>query len=245
MELRLSGMNALSLVPIISLFLAQTLLALVRVPSADEISKLPSTTTRLHGFRGKDQVDATLNAAEPAEVKIPDGTAVHVVLTKTISSEDAKQGEVVELIVAEPVQVRGVEVIASGSKARAIIVKARKTSPNGKPGELVIAMQDVVATDGTRIPIRLLKKALPRLGLEAADIGERILLGISAPFVVFYLPTVDLPTVDLESPRRVQKRKQPGRPAIVDAGENFLVFVNGEMTVKAIPPAATIEKDQN
>lgn len=230
-------MKALSLVPIISLFLAQTLLALERVPSADEISKLPSTTTSIQGFRGKEQVDARLHAAEPAGVKIPDGTAVHVVLTKTISSEDAKQGEVVELTVAEPVQIHGVEVIASGSKARATIVKAHKTSPNGKPGELVIAMQDVVAADGTHIPLRLLKKALPRLGSDAADIGENILVGIAAPFVIFYLPIAGL-----ESPQ-VQKRKQLGRPAIVGAGENFLVFVNGETTVKVKAPEPTAMKN--
>ena len=235
MELKFSDMKALSLVPIISLFLTQPLLARVAMPGVNENSQRPSTKTRLQGLHWKEQVKPTLHAAEPEEVRIPDGTAVHVVLTKTISSEDAKQGEVVELIVAEPVQIHGMEVIASGSVARAAIVKAQKTSPNGKPGELVIAMQDVVATDGTRIPLRLLKKALPRLGSEAADIGENILLGIAAPLAIFYFPNADL-----ESPQ-VRNRKQLGRPAIVGAGENFLVFVNGETTVKAkaLEPIAT------
>ena len=241
----MSGMKALSLVPIIFLLLAQTSPAWPRVCSVDEISQLPDTTTKRQSFNGNQQVEDALTATKTENIKIPDGTAIHVVLKKSISSEDAKKGEVVKLIVAEPVQIGGAEVIAAGSEARAIIVKARKTSPNGKPGELVIAMQDVVATDGTHIPLRLLKKALPRLGSDAAAIGEKILMGIAmgiaAPFVISYLPIAG---ADLESPQ-VQKRKQPGRPAIVGAGENFLVFVNGETTVKAMPPAATIDKDQN
>lgn len=144
-----------------------------------------------------------------------------------------------ELIVGEPVQVHGVEVIAAGSAARATVVKTRKSSPAGKPGELVIAMQNVTAIDGTRIPLRLLKKPLPRLGPEAADIGEDILIGIAAALLIIYSPNY----ADLGSTQK-KNGKRPGRPAIVGAGEDFLVFVNGETAVKVKIRAETSTKDQ-
>ncbi len=99
---------------------------------------------------------ADLPAPQPVgvvEVKIPDGTAIEVVLNADISSGAVHDGTVVEMSVFKDVVVNGTVVVRSGAEARARVITVTEPGRMGHPGEVSWAMQDVAAVNGDLVPI--------------------------------------------------------------------------------------------
>lgn len=68
----------------------------------------------------------TREKAAPRRVVVPSGTAIHVVLTTSLSSKVNKPGDEFEASVAEPVVVAGETAIPKGAVARGVVVDAKK-----------------------------------------------------------------------------------------------------------------------
>ena len=97
-------------------------------------------------------------APESVDVKIPDGTSFEVELTGNVSSEELQEGTVVEMAAAEDLVVDGVPVVVRGSVARARILAFRPPGSHGGSGVVAWFMQDIVATNGDRIPVNFAAK---------------------------------------------------------------------------------------
>jgi hypothetical protein len=63
---------------------------------------------------------------ELKQVTIPDGTALEVESTYTVSSGEVEEGSAVSFTVVHPVVIDGVTVVAKGTRATARVTKAKK-----------------------------------------------------------------------------------------------------------------------
>ena len=92
------------------------------------------------------------------DVRIPDGIAFDVELRGNVSSEEVQEGTVVEMEAAEDLVVDGVPIVVRGSQARARVLAVRLPGPHGGSGAVAWFMQDVIATNGERIPVNFALK---------------------------------------------------------------------------------------
>jgi len=147
------------------------------------------------------------------DITIPDGTEIEIQLKNTLSGQEAKVGNIVDFEIVRDVQVKGVTVFARDALARARITTAKKSGRWGKAGKLEWAMQDVQALDGNRIPARFVKRELgdSKGGTVAvAAVATGVFLG---PFGLLW-------------------GLKKGRPAVIPAGNRYIVFVHGDAKVK-------------
>jgi len=87
-------------------------------------------------------------------VTIPDGTLLELELQKNVSSKTAEVGDLVDFAVVSKVVVDDVVVIEKGASARGRVVEVKRGRSFGRAGKLDIAIQDVLAIDSERIPLR-------------------------------------------------------------------------------------------
>jgi len=97
-------------------------------------------------------------APESVDVKVPDGASFEVELKGNVSAEELQEGTIVEMEAAEDFVVDGVPIIVRGSEARARILAVRPVGPHGGSGVVAWFMQDIVATNGERIPVNFAAK---------------------------------------------------------------------------------------
>lgn len=162
---------------------------------------------------------APLMEIAESEVKVPDGTEIEIQLKNTLSGQEAKVGDIVDFEIVRAVQVNGVTVFARDASARARITTAKKSGRWGKAGKLEWAMQDIQALDGNRVPARFKKRELgdSKGGTVAvAAVATGVFLG---PFGLLW-------------------GLKKGRPAIIPAGNRYVVFVHGDSAVKGKVVAA-------
>ena len=88
-------------------------------------------------------------------VKIPAGTVIAVEPASAISSAKVQDGSRINFLVTRRVFVNSVLVIDRGAIATARVINSKRAGSWGRAGALNFAMEDVVAVDGTRIPIQL------------------------------------------------------------------------------------------
>ena len=88
-------------------------------------------------------------------VKLPRGTAVIVETLYPVSSADFKINNTIAFAVARPVFVDDALIIPRGTIARAKIVHVKKARNFGRGGALTFQMEQIIAIDGTKIPVQL------------------------------------------------------------------------------------------
>ena len=122
------------------------------------------------------------------KVQIPAGTVVHVENVSTVSSADLNEGSPINLRVSRRVLVNGVLVIERGAPARGRVMKSKRARGWGRGGALDWRLEEVVAVDGTVVPIRL-SQHVKGNGSSAAVVTAAIVTGA----VIFpYTPPVGL-----------------------------------------------------
>lgn len=161
------------------------------------------------------------NEAPPADgiVNVPDGTEIEIQLTNNASGEELKVGDVVDFVVVGPVQLHGLTIFEKGAGGRARITTAKRAGHWGKAGKLEWAMQDVMATDGNRIPARFTQRHIgdSKGGTVAvAAVATTVFLG----------------------PLGLLWGLKKGKPAIIPAGNRYSVFVHGDVKIKGKPAEA-------
>ncbi len=154
-------------------------------------------------------------AAQPAgvEMKIPDGTPLELELLSNVSSKEAQEGDIINFLVVNAIVVNGVTIIEKGAPAKARVAVAKKSGHWGKSGKLGWAMQDVLAADGTRLPLRMEKK------MAGDSKGGTVTTGVIVTSLVFW------PAAPLWGFKK-------GKDVSMPAGKRFEAFVHGDATVK-------------
>lgn len=188
------------------------LMAMVEAPHG----KRPTAIVR-EDSRGGSTSTATTGPDESAtvltEMTIPEGTPLEVESTFNVSSGEVEEGSAVSFTVVHPVKINGVTVIATGARATARVTKAKKGGSWGRAGTLAWEMRDVVAVDGSKVPLEFAKrtKGDSKGGTVAtAVIVTGVLFWPAAPFWGF----------------------KKGKDAKVPAGSRFEVAVHGNAVVK-------------
>jgi len=92
-------------------------------------------------------------------VRMPQGTVVLVETLYPVSSGDFKLNNTIAFTVVRPIYVDGVLTIPRGTIARAKIVRVKKAKNFGRGGALTFEMEQIIALDGTRIPVQLTASA--------------------------------------------------------------------------------------
>jgi hypothetical protein len=113
---------------------------------------------------------------QTARVEIPEGTLVELEVVSPVSSADVGEGSGMTFLVTRRVVVKGVLVIARGAVARARVINSKRAGSWGRGGMLDWVMQDVVAVDGTRVPI-LLSGQVKGTNRSAAVVAAAIVTG--------------------------------------------------------------------
>jgi hypothetical protein len=90
-----------------------------------------------------------------ARVQIPAGTIIEIEAASPVSSARANEGDKMKFRVSRQVLVNGALVIERGAPATARVIKGKRAGSWGRGGSLGWVLEDVVAIDGTRVPIRL------------------------------------------------------------------------------------------
>lgn len=166
-----------------------------------------------------DSASVTTSNAEGVDVKVPDGTALEIELMSNISSATAKEGDIVDFKIVNPVVVNGVTVIEKDAPAKARIAAVKKAGYWGKAGRIGWTMQDVATADGKRIPLRMEKK------LTGDSKGGTVATATVVTALVFW------PAAPFWGFKR-------GKNAIFPAGKRFEAFVNGDAIVRGKPTTA-------
>lgn len=136
----------------------------------------------------RDAVPAPPPPPQTVRVQIPAGTWVEVENISEVSSGNVHEGSRINLRVTRRVLVNGVLVIERGALARARVVKSKRAGSWGRGGALDWTLEDVVAVDGTVVPIRLFGQAKGN-DRSAAVVAAAIVTGA----VIFpYTPPVGL-----------------------------------------------------
>ena len=142
-------------------------------------------------------------APEIVEVKIPGGTPVEVESSYVVSSDDAVEGQVVLMKVAQDVVVNGVTVIPQGAEAHGRVTTVKQPGFMGKPpGTFSWSMEYVTAVNGDHIPANFFSR-------EAAASPVSSIMGSPGPSWEF----------------------KKGKPAVVVAGTRFQTVVKNSGAV--------------
>jgi hypothetical protein len=168
-------------------------------------------------------ISATPN---PRELRLPAGTSIDIEATYTVSSIDFRPGDYLSFRVLVPVMIDGVTLIDKGSLVTGRVVEAKRGGHWGKAGRLSWTIQDVVATDGTRVPLQA-QKDLPtgRNGIKGTSHGgevatKTVLMGaLLAPLFPI-------------APLALLSGFKRGEDAVLPQGKRFVVFVQRETAVR-------------
>jgi len=152
-------------------------------------------------------------------ITIPDGTPLEVEATYTVSSSEVEEGSAVSFNVVHPVMINGATVIARGARATARVTKAKKGGSWGRAGTLAWMMQDVIAVDGSKIPLEFSKST------RGDSKGGTVTTGIIVTGVLFW-------------PAAPFWGFKKGKDAKVPAGRRFDVTVHGSANVQVRVAAA-------
>ena len=161
--------------------------------------------------------DQSATAAAGGELlAVPDGTPVEIEVVETVTSEDLHEGDIVTFTVVQPVKIGDATVIEAGAPARARVLEVDKARFWGRSGKILWAMQDAVAVDGNKIPLRFSKEA--RGGGSSGKVG----VAVVATAIVFW-------------PAAPVWGLKKGKKAVVPAGQRYQVFVHGDAEVAKQP----------
>lgn len=160
------------------------------------------------------------------EIKIPAGTALDIQATHSVSTMDARVGDLITFRVLIPVKVGDAIVIPESALVTGRIVKAKRAGHWGKAGKLLWTMQDVVAADLTRVSLTA-NPDYPggQQGVtgqsHGAEVATRtaVMAGLLAPTVVL-------------APIALMHGFKRGEQAVLTEGKRFVVYVQKDTVIR-------------
>lgn len=182
-------------------------------------------TSAANPVQPSQSIAGTARSTQPQsrEVKLPAGTPLDIEATYTVSSLDFRPGDYLSFRVLVPVMIDGVTLIDKNSLVTGRVVEAKRGGHWGKAGRLTWTMQDVVATDGTRVPLQA-QKDLPtgRNGIKGTSHGGEV----ATKTVLFGALLFPL------SPLALMSGFKRGENAVLPKGKRFVVYVQSDTTVR-------------
>ena len=173
------------------------------------------------------------------EIKIPAGTALDIQATHSVSSLDAKVGDLISFRVLVPVKVGDAIVIGDHALVTGRIAKAKRAGHWGKAGKLAWTMQDVVAVDLTRISLT----ANPDFPAGQQGVtGQSHGAEVATRTVV--MGALLAPTVVL-APLALMHGFKRGEQAVLTEGKRFVVYVQKDTVVKVESATQTVPSSPN
>ena len=188
---------------------------------AAQSARAPESATK--PIQPSESATAISAPPNPRELKLPAGTAIDIESTYTVSSIDFRPGDYLSFRVLVPVMIDGVTLIDRGSLVTGRVVEAKRGGHWGKAGRLSWTIQDVVATDGTRVPLQA-QKDLPtgRNGIKGTSHGGEV----ATRTVLFGALLFPL------SPLALMTGFKRGENAVLPEGKRFIVYVQSDTAVR-------------
>ena len=183
------------------------------------------------------------NAQQPAaELKIPAGTPIEVEVAYTVNSLDVKPGERISFRVLVPIVIDGVTVIGKGALVTARITQAKRGGHWGKAGKLAWSMEDVIATDNSRVVLApetssrddRLWSLEKKNATGVVTKGRGSIKGTSHGAEVATMTIVSGALFPPLAPLALIHGFKRGENAILREGRRYVVTVGRETTVKVI-----------
>ena len=166
-----------------------------------------------------------ISVAEPApettRVHIPAGTVIRIEAAVPVSSADASEGDKIKFLVSRRVLVNGVVVIERGALVRAQVVKSKPAESWGRGGLLGWIVEDVVAVDGTRVPIKLSDR------LQGKNRSKAVVAAAIATGAV---------VLPYSSPVGLIWALKKGDEAVLDESRKSIALVSVDMEVAGLLP---------
>lgn len=169
------------------------------------------------------------------EVKIPAGTALDIQATHSVSSMDARLGDLISFRVLVPVKVGDSIVIGANALVTGQIAKAKRAGHWGKAGKLSWTMRDVVAVDLTRVSLTA-NADYPggQQGVTGQSHGAEVATR-TAVMGALLAPTI------VGAPLALMHGFKRGEQAVLPEGKRFVVYVQRD-TIIRIPIETTVPR---
>ena len=190
----------------------------------------PQTAVETSGAANSVQASPEITAppTEPQfrEVKIPAGTALDIQATHSVSSMDAKLGDLISFRVLVPVKIGDSIVIGSNALVTGQIAKAKRAGHWGKAGKLTWTMRDVVAVDLTRVSLAA-NPDYPggQQGVTGQSHGAEVATK-TAVMGALLAPTI------VGAPLALMHGFKRGEQAVLPEGKRFVVYVQKDTIIR-------------
>ena len=153
-------------------------------------------------------------------VRIPVGTVISVEAQKNVSSADIEKGSPITFLVSRRVVVNGAVAIDHGAEVTGRIVKRSRPSFFGRGGSLEFEIDDVVAVDGTSVPVELSK------GVKGSNHTSAIAAGAIITGVIIFPYT---------APVGLIWGLKKGDEAVLEQGTRLKVVVKKNQEIAGLP----------
>jgi hypothetical protein len=168
----------------------------------------------------------SLRPAQPASAPlliIKAGTPLEIELAYTVSSGDLTEGDAISFRALHPLKIGDKIAIERGALATARVTKAEGGKSWGRGGKLGWMIQNIIAADGTPVPLRFVT------GTEGNGAPGTVVTGIVLTSLIFW------PAAPLWGFKH-------GKPAVIPAGKRFEVFIDRDTEISSViapPPTST------
>ena len=154
-------------------------------------------------------------------VKLPKGAAVIVETLYPVSSATFKVNNTIALAVTRPVVVDGALIIPRGTTVRAKIVRAQKARNMGRGGALTFEVEQIVAIDGTKIPVQLSEATEGSNQMSALAVGAAATSALIFPYT---------------APAALIWGFKKGDDAVIRGSKEFAAVIKGDIQVLGLVP---------
>lgn len=196
---------------------------------------LPASTRKADE---ESQQGSSSQSGEAKEIKIRAGTPVDIEAVAAVDSFQVQPGELLSFRVLIPVKVDGLTVIEKNALVTARVVEAKRGGHWGRAGRLSWTMLDVIAVDGSRLPVQA--QYVARANAHKPGAGAHNIKGDShsgeiaaktAAMGALLVPVVVVAPV--LAPLLLMNGFKRGENAVLPAHKRFVVFISKEGSVKA------------
>ena len=154
-------------------------------------------------------------------VRLPKGAAVIVETLYPVSSATFKVNNTIALAVTRPVIVDGALIIPRGTTVRAKIVRAQKARNMGRGGALTFEVEQIVAIDGTKIPVQLSEATEGSNQMSALAVGAAATSALIFPYT---------------APAALIWGFKKGDDAVIRGSKEFAAVIKGDIQVLGLVP---------
>jgi hypothetical protein len=151
-------------------------------------------------------------------IKIPKDTVVEVELLHDVSSASTQKGDIIGFRAVGVLKIDGLVVVDSGARGTAVVAKAKRRRHWGRGGQLAFEMRNIVAVDGTRIPLRFTRQVTGDgnvATVTSAIVATGVLLWPIAPVSLLW-------------------GLKKGEDVVIPAGRSFEAVTSSDVTVKVV-----------